>query len=128
MRINLLNPDNTKEKSLRRLVFDLEDVLDLLLLHTLANLEATRGRNPGPRRETLHKLSRRLKKIYHLEHANFIKPLISGRDLLALGLEPGPAMGIIIKLIHQKQLNGVINNPAETLTEAWLLTAEKEIS
>ena len=123
----LLNPDNAKEKSLRRLVFDLEDDLDLLLLHALADLEATQGRNPGPRRETLRKLSRRLKEIYHLERANFIKPLISGRDLLALGLEPGPAIGIIIKLIHQKKLNGTINNPAEALAEARLLIAEKEI-
>ena len=124
----LLNPDNAKEKSLRRLVFDLEDDLDLLLLHALADLEATQGRNPGLRRETLRKLSRRLKEIYHFERANFIKPLISGRDLLALGLEPGPAIGIIIKLIHQKQLNGTINNPSETLAEARLLIAEKEIA
>ena len=49
MRINLLNPDNAKEKSLRRLVFDLENDLDLLLLHALTDLEATQGRNPGPR-------------------------------------------------------------------------------
>ena len=66
--------------------------------------------------------------IYHLERANFIKPLISGRDLLALGLEPGPVIGIIIKLIHQKQLNGTINNPAEALAEARLLIVEKEIA
>ncbi len=123
----LLNPDNAKKKSLRRLIFDLEGDLDLLLLHALADLEATRGRNPGPRHETLLKLARRLKEIYHLERANFIKPLISGRDLLALGLEPGPAIGIIIKLIHQKQLNGTINNQAEAEAEARLLISEKEI-
>ena len=124
----LLNSDNTKEKSLRRLVFDLEDDLDLLLLHALADLEATRGRDPAFRREALLKLGRRLKEIYNLERTNFIKPLISGKDLLALGLEPGPAMGIIIKLIHQKQLNGTITNPAQALAEARLLVAEKEIS
>ena len=123
----LLNPDNAKEKSLRRLVFDLEDDLDLLLLHAQADLEATRGRDPGPRHAALLKLGRRLKEIYHFERANFIKPLISGKDLLALGLEPGPAIGIIIKLIHQKQLNGAINSTAEALAEARRLVAEKEI-
>ncbi len=123
----MLNPDNAKEKSLRRLVFDLEADLDLLLLHALADLEATRGRNPGPRRETLIKMSRRLKEIYQLERANFIRPLISGKDLIALGIEPGPAIGIIIKLIHQKQLNGTINSQTEALAEARLLVAEKEI-
>ncbi len=121
----LLNLSNAKEKGLRRLVFDLGDDLDLLLLHALADLEATRGRDPGPRREALLKLGRRLREIYHLERANFIKPLISGKDLIALGLEPGPAIGIIIKLIHQKQLNGTINSPAEALAEARLLIAEK---
>ncbi len=121
----LLNLNNAKEKSLRRLVFDLEGDLDLLLLHALADLEATRGRAPGPRLEALSNLSRRLREIYHLERANFIKPLISGKDLIALGLEPGPAIGIIIKLIHQKQLNGTINNPAQAIAEAQLLIAEK---
>lgn len=122
----LLNLNHAKEKSLRRLIFDLEGDLDLLLLHALADLEATQGRDPSPRRETLRNLSRRLKEIYHLERASFIKPMLSGKDLLALGLEPGPAIGIIIKLIHQKQLNGTINNPAEALAEARLLIAEKE--
>ncbi|RLB68560.1 MAG: hypothetical protein DRH03_09765 [Deltaproteobacteria bacterium] len=121
----LLNPDNTKEKSLRRLVFDLEEDLDLLLLHALADLQATQGRDPGPRRENLRSLSHRLKEIYHFERANFIKPLISGKDLIALGLEPGPAIGIIIKLIHQKQLSGTINSQAQALAEAQLLIAEK---
>jgi poly(A) polymerase/tRNA nucleotidyltransferase (CCA-adding enzyme) len=119
----LLNLDTAKEKSLRRLVFDLEEDLDLLLLHALADLEATQGRNPGPRQENLRVLSRRLKEIYHLERANFIKPLVSGKDLIALGLEPGPAIGIIIKLIHQKQLAGSINNQAQALAEARLLIA-----
>jgi len=121
----LLNLNNAKEKSLRRLVFDLEGDLDLLLLHALADLEATQGRDPGPRRENLRALSRRLKDIYHLERANFIKPLINGKDLIALGLEPGPAIGIIIKLIHQKQLNGTINSQTQALAAAQLLIAEK---
>ena len=121
----LLNLGNTKEKGLRRLVFDLGEDLDLLLLHALADLEATQGRDHGPRREALLKLGHRLKKIYHLERANFIKPLVSGKDLIALGVEPGPAMGIIIKLVHQKQLNGTVNNRAQALAETRLLMAEK---
>ena len=122
----LLNLDSAKEKSLRRLVFDLEEDLDLLLLHALADLEATQGRDPGPRRETLHTLSRRLKDIYKLERANFIKPMISGKELIALGLEPGPAIGIIIKLIHQKQLAGTVKSPEEALAEAQLLITDRE--
>lgn len=122
----LLILSNAREKSLRRLVFDLEGDLDLLLLHALADLEATRGRAPGPRIEALCNLSHRLREIYHLERANFTKPMLSGKDLIALGLEPGPTIGIIIKLIHQKQLNGTIKSPEEALAAARQLIADQE--
>lgn len=121
LRCMLLNLDNCKEKALRRLVFDLEDDLDLLLLHALADLDATRGRDPQPRQQNLIRLSRRLKEIYEVERETFIKPLISGKDLIALGLEPGPAIGTIIRMIHQKQLAGDISSKDEALAAAKLL-------
>ncbi len=114
----LLNLDNCKEKALRSLVFDLESDIDLLLLHALADLEATRGRDPGPRRQNLIRLSRRLKEIYEKEREVFIKPLISGRDLIGMGMEPGPAIGTIIRMIHQKQLAGDISSKTEALAAA----------
>jgi putative nucleotidyltransferase with HDIG domain len=117
----LLNLDTCKEKALRRLVFDLESDLDLLLLHALADLDATRGRDPEPRKQNLIRLSRRLKEIYEKERETFIKPLISGRDLIALGVEPGPAIGTIIRMIHQKQLVGDICSKDEALAAAKLL-------
>jgi len=117
----LLNLDNCKEKALRRLVFDLEEDLYLLLLHTFADLEATRGRDPQPRQQNLIKLSRRLKEIYENEREKFIKPLIGGKDLIALGLEPGPGIGTIIRMIHQKQLAGDISSKEEALAAAKLL-------
>ncbi len=120
----LLNLDSCKEKALRRLVFDLEDDLYLLLLHTFADLEATRGRDPQPRQQNLIRLSRRLKEIYELERETFIKPLISGKDLIALGLEPGPAIGTIIRMIHQKQLAGDIVSKEEALAVARELLLE----
>ncbi len=117
----LLNLDICKEKALRRLVFDLEDDLYLLLLHAYADLDATRGRDPEPRQLKLAQLSRRLREIYEKERATFIKPLISGRDLIALGLEPGPGIGTIIRMIHQKQLAGDIGSKDEALAAAKML-------
>ncbi len=114
----LLNLDNCKEKALRRLVFELEDDLYLLLLLAYADLSATRGRNPEPRQLKLIKLSRRLREIYEKERAGFCKPLLSGRDLLALGMEPGPGIGTIIRMIHQQQLAGEINSKDEALAAA----------
>ncbi len=117
----LLNLENCKERALRRLVFDLEADLGLLLLHALADLEATRGRDPQPRQQNLIQLSRRLQEIFEKERENFIKPLISGKDLITLGMQPGPAIGTIIRMIHQKQLAGEIGSRAEALAAAEAL-------
>ncbi|MBN2705177.1 MAG: HD domain-containing protein, partial [Deltaproteobacteria bacterium] len=120
----LFNPDTAQEKSLRKMVFDLEDDLELLLLHAEADLEATRGRASGPRLDKLARLSHRLLSIYHQERTSFIKPLLTGRDLLGLGLKPGPEIGIIIKLIHKQQLNGLVNSREEALAAARALLAD----
>ncbi len=120
-----LSLGQSKEKGLRRLVFDLEDDLGLLLLHALADLEATRGRNPAPRREALLKLCRELLAIHKKEREKFIKPLLNGRDLIALGMEPGPGMGVVIKLIHQRQIAGEIENRDQALAAAEQLLSNK---
>jgi tRNA nucleotidyltransferase (CCA-adding enzyme) len=41
-------------------------------------------------------------------------PLLKGRDLLALGMSPGPEMGRILKAVYEQQLDGAI----ETLDQA----------
>lgn len=44
--------------------------------------------------------------------------LLRGRDLLALGLEPGPAVGQILKAVYERQLDGAVTTPEEALAEA----------
>ena len=41
------------------------------------------------------------------------RPLVLGRHLLALGMEPGPAVGGILKQIYEKQLDGEITTTEE---------------
>ncbi len=45
-------------------------------------------------------------------------PLITGRDLIALGREPGPAFARILNEIQTLQLEGVLNSKEEAL--AWI--------
>jgi len=118
-----LSLGESREKSRRRLVFDLEEDLGLLLFHALADLNATRGRDPEGRRPALLSLSRELLSIFNQEKENLIKPLLSGRDLIELGMEPGPGMGVIIRLIHKKQIAGTIRNHAEARAAARELIA-----
>jgi tRNA nucleotidyltransferase (CCA-adding enzyme) len=46
------------------------------------------------------------------------EPLLRGRDLLALGLAPGPEVGRILRAVYERQLDGAITSPEEARTEA----------
>ena len=45
-------------------------------------------------------------------------PLLLGRHVLALGMEPGPRVGEILRLVYEKQLDGVVTTLEEALDEA----------
>jgi poly(A) polymerase len=45
-------------------------------------------------------------------------PLINGRDLLAMGLPPGKAVGRILEAVRVAQLDGTVQNRAEALALA----------
>jgi tRNA nucleotidyltransferase (CCA-adding enzyme) len=53
-----------------------------------------------------------------------IKPLIMGRDLIGLGVEPGPYMGLILKELYQRQLDGEFEDRDSGIETAKNLLAE----
>ena len=46
------------------------------------------------------------------------KPLLLGRHLLELGMRPGPEMGVVLKQIYEKQLDGEIKTTEDGITRA----------
>jgi tRNA nucleotidyltransferase (CCA-adding enzyme) len=52
-------------------------------------------------------------------------PLLLGRHVLALGLRPGPAVGLILEQVYQRQLDGAIVSLEEAIAEAGRLVAEQ---
>ena len=46
------------------------------------------------------------------------EPLLKGRDLLALGLSPGPEVGRILKAVYERQLDGALLDRDQALAEA----------
>jgi tRNA nucleotidyltransferase (CCA-adding enzyme) len=50
------------------------------------------------------------------------KPLVLGRHLLELGIEPGPRMGALLRQIYERQLDGEIKTVDEGLALAKTLT------
>jgi tRNA nucleotidyltransferase (CCA-adding enzyme) len=46
------------------------------------------------------------------------KPLLLGRHLIDLGIEPGPAMGVLLKQIYERQLDGEVTTVDEAIGAA----------
>jgi len=65
--------------------------------------------------------SKRLISLYftHLKH---LKPELRGRDLIALGFQPGPQIKEMLNMLHEARLNEVVKNKREELDlirRAW---------
>lgn len=43
-----------------------------------------------------------------LHKLRYIKPLLDGNDLKAIGIPPGPQLGAILKVLHEAKLNGKV--------------------
>jgi tRNA nucleotidyltransferase (CCA-adding enzyme) len=50
-------------------------------------------------------------------------PLLQGRDVLALGLAPGPAVGRIVRAVYEQQLDGAVTTLDEARAAAAALVA-----
>jgi tRNA nucleotidyltransferase (CCA-adding enzyme) len=49
-------------------------------------------------------------------------PLLQGRDVLALGVPPGPAVGRIVRAVYEQQLDGAVTTLDEARAAAEVLT------
>ena len=55
-----------------------------------------------------------------------IQPLIRGRDLIALGVPPGPGMGRLLKELYQMQLDNTYETRDEGLETARRMLEEEK--
>jgi tRNA nucleotidyltransferase (CCA-adding enzyme) len=53
------------------------------------------------------------------------EPILKGRHVLALGLQPGPRVGEIVRLVYERQLDGQITNEDEAVTAARQILDEQ---
>ncbi len=114
--MRILNlPLETRETALRRLVHHMGDLTPSLVLHTLADKEASRGAPSLLRDERLEALCLRILELYAQKEIVCPPPLINGRDLIELGYAPGPRMGEILRWVLEHQATGEINTREEAL-------------
>ncbi len=55
-------------------------------------------------------------------------PLVLGRHLIALGVAPGPAMGVLLRTLYERQLDGAIATVDEGIEAARILIATRDRS
>jgi putative nucleotidyltransferase with HDIG domain len=112
-------------KSLRRLAFDLGDLLDDLFDLSLADITSHREENVAFRRERTVKLKERIDKMLEEDDVPKLR-LPKGTGLLvaeALGVEPGPALGEVMGKLHQMLIDGDLKDTSK----GAIIAAAKEI-
>jgi len=102
-------------KAVARAVKDM-DGEDLLLL--LLDFADRRSREPDPLAfRGLDEIARwfiRKKEEYRISQET-MRPLILGRDLIALGMAPGRAMGVQLRKLYERQLDGAFHTREQGL-------------
>jgi CRISPR/Cas system-associated endonuclease Cas3-HD len=115
MRILNLSQE-TKESALKRLVNQMGDETPLLVVHTLADKEASRGILSFQNDEVVESHSLRILDLFKEKEIVHPSPLITGHDVMTLGYSPGPKVRQILDFIREKQVEGEIRNREEALT------------
>jgi poly(A) polymerase len=114
MRIHNL-PGGTKEGALKRLVNQMGEETPLLVLHTLADKEASRGILSVEIDEVVEGHCLRILEWFREKDIVHPPPLINGHDVMALGYSSGPQVGQILDFIRQMQVEGEIRDREEAL-------------
>ncbi len=105
----------TKEGALKRLVNRMGEETPLLVLHTLADKEASRGILSIQIDELVENHCLRILDLFKQKNIVHPPPLVTGHDVMALGYSSGPKVGQILTLIRQKQVEGQIKTREDAL-------------
>jgi len=114
--MRILNmPEETKEGALKRLVNQMGEETPLLVLHTLADKEASRGILSIQIDEVVERHCLRILELYTEKDIVHPPSLVTGHDVMALGYSAGPRVGQILNFIRQRQVEGEIKTREEAL-------------
>ncbi|HPW18024.1 MAG TPA: HD domain-containing protein [Candidatus Aminicenantes bacterium] len=110
------NRAEVTKKAFNRLAADVDGEIELLALLDAAD-RAGRGKRLV---RGLDRTARWLFKRFEELRVNreTIKPLVMGRDLIELGVAPGPEMGRLLKKLYKAQLDGLFETRARGIERA----------
>ncbi len=105
----------TKEGALKRLINEMGEETPLLVVHTLADKEASRGILSIQIDNVVEKHCLRILELFKEKEIVHPPPLVTGHDVMALGVSSGPKVGEILRSIRQKQVEGEIKTREDAL-------------
>ncbi len=103
------------EKALRQFVHYVGTSARLLITFSLLDQRASANNGLSPQGEKLVQLCRRIKALCREGDITSPPTLITGRDVMRLGYEPGPVVGHILHCIQEKQIRGEIGDREQAL-------------
>ncbi|MGB9894193.1 MAG: HD domain-containing protein, partial [Candidatus Saccharicenans sp.] len=117
------NRETVTKKAFTRLAADVKGEIELLIYLDAAD-------RAGRRKQLISKLDQQalwlFKKFEELKiNKETIKPLIMGRDLIKLGMTPGPEMGKILKKLYHWQLDNRFETRSQGLKLARKMFGRK---
>lgn len=105
----------TKESALKRLVQLMREETPLLVLHTLADKEASRGILSIQIDEVVERNCLRILQCFKEKGTLHPPVLVTGYDVMNLGVHEGPAVGQLLNFIREQQIEGKIKTREEAL-------------
>jgi tRNA nucleotidyltransferase/poly(A) polymerase len=118
MRLFLISHEGATEKATRRVVYKMGELVRPLVLLSLLDMYGSSG---GRDNVTTRRVKQRCREVLSALEDWKREPLpriISGNDLLAMGLEQGPLIGKILDEVREKQIGGEILNKQQALDYA----------
>ncbi len=108
--------DEASKKAFNRLASDVNGEIELMVYLDAADRA---GRNAAPVKGLDLEARWLLKKFNELNVSReTIAPLVMGRDLMELGVQPGPEMGRLLKRLYQLQLDNEFDTKEEGMKKA----------
>jgi poly(A) polymerase len=110
-----LSRSTVDRKALKQFVHHVGPPVRLLITFSLLEERARETDESSPPDQNLTELCHRIKDLYTGEDIISPPPLVTGRDVMRLGYEPGPVVGHILHCIREKQIRGEIGDRQEAL-------------
>ena len=118
MRLFLISGPSTTDRAVRRLVYKMEDLTPMLIVHSMCDMFGSSGGEENPSTRQVEETSRAVLGMYYEWKKQPLPRLVNGDDLLAAGFRPGPLVGMVLADIREKQIAGEIREKEEAIEYA----------